>query len=585
VRREAAEGFFALYAGRIHTARHGVQDWEKARWVVGRSLTFSIIISHRGADMSQNLLEFKNVSKSYSGNKVLNDVSFGIRKGEIHALVGENGAGKSTLMNILFGMPVIHTTGGFEGSVEINGEPVNILSPFDAIEYGIGMVHQEFMLIPNFTITENVKLNREIPKKHLFNDIMSKVFGSRLKTLDFKKMSHDARMALDRLDMSIEEYTMVQGLPIGFMQFVEIAREIDKTDMQLLVLYEPTAVLAETEAESLLKAVRKLASEGIAIIFISHRLNEITSVADTVTILRDGELVTTKSVSDTNTGEIAELMIGRKVSIDRVDDDSHKISSEVILEIRDLRVAMPSEKVKGVNLEVNRGEILGIGGLAGQGKLGIASGVMGLYPAKGEVLFEGKYLPLNQTKRVLKSAIAFVSEDRKGVGLLLDESIAHNIIFTDMSVHGNFLNAFGLQDNRAINSHAQKMIKDLDIRCTSEKQHTGRLSGGNQQKVCVARALTQNPKLLFVSEPTRGIDIGAKKLILDLLLELSREQGMTIVMTSSELAELCSICDRIAIICEGKVAGVLPPTASPVEFGLMMSGVSTSASEEGKQLE
>ena len=530
----------------------------------------------KGGTMSQSFLEFKNVSKVYSGNKVLSDVSFEIKKGEIHALVGENGAGKSTLMNILFGMPVIHTTGGYEGSIEINGEPVNILSPFDAMEYGIGMVHQEFMLIPGFSITENVKINREIPKNSPFNKFISKLFGHRLETLDFKKMGQDARLALDRLEMGIEEFTLVQGLPIGFMQFVEIAREIDKTNMQLLVLDEPTAVLTESEAEYLLKAVRRLASEGIAIIFISHRLDEITSVADNVTVLRDGELVVTKSVMDTNVEEIAELMIGRKVSIDRIDDVSRDIGDEIVLEIRNLHVSMPSEVVKGIDLDVRKGEILGIGGLAGQGKLGIANGIMGLYPAIGEVTFDGEELSLNQTKRALKSAIAFVSEDRKGVGLLLDEPISSNIIFTDMFIHGNFLNALGLQDNKAITSHTRKMITDLDIRCTSEKQHTGRLSGGNQQKVCVARALTQNPKLLFVSEPTRGIDIGAKKLILDLLLSLSREQGMTIVMTSSELAELCSICDRIAIVCEGRVVGVLPPTASPVEFGLMMSGVNTT---------
>jgi len=231
-------------------------------------------------------------------------------------------------------------------------------------------------------------------------------------------------------------------------------------------------------------------------------------------------------------------------------------------------------------LQVRKGEILGIGGLAGQGKLGIANGVMGLYEAKGEVIFEGTQLPLNNTRKVLEAAIGFVSEDRKGVGLLLDESIEDNIAFTDMSVHGNFLNVLGLADKKAIRENAQQMIKDLDIRCTSEKQHTGRLSGGNQQKVCVARALTQKPKLLFVSEPTRGIDIGAKKLILDLMLDLSQKQGMTIVMTSSELAELCSICDRIAIVCEGDLVGVLPPDASPAKFGLMMSGITNLAGGE-----
>ena len=530
--------------------------------------------------MEGNLLEFKNVSKKYADNQVLSGITMDIKKGEIHALVGENGAGKSTLMNILFGMPVIHTTGGFEGAMNFDGEPVKIMSPFDAMAMGIGMVHQEFMLIPGFTITENIKLNREIPNENALNKITSSIFGERLKTLNFKKMNSDARKALDRLEMDIDEFAVVAGLPIGYMQFVEIAREIDKTNTRLLVLDEPTAVLAESEAESLLKAMRRLADDGIAIIFISHRLDEIINVCDRVTVLRDGEHVVTKDVKDTNVVEIAEYMIGKKVSIVRQENSARELSDEIALEIKNLHVAMPSERVKGVNIKVRRGEIFGIGGLAGQGKLGIANGVLGLYEAKGEVLFDGTPLPLNNTKQVLKSAVGFVSEDRKGVGLLLDEPIDDNIVFTDLSVHGNFLNVFGLMDKRAIRANARQMIRDLDIRCTSEKQHTGRLSGGNQQKVCVARALTQKPKLLFVSEPTRGIDIGAKKLILDLLLSLSREQGMTIVMTSSELAELCSICDQIAIICEGKVAGILPPDATPDEFGLMMSGLSEKLEEK-----
>ena len=530
--------------------------------------------------MSQPLLEFKNVSKTYAGNKVLNDVSFDIRPGEIHALLGENGAGKSTLMNILFGMPVIHTTGGFEGSVSLNGEAVKIMSPFDAMAHGIGMVHQEFMLIPGFTIAENVKLNREPTKKNAVNTVTSRLFGQRMKTLNFKEMNRDARVALDTLEMSIEEFTLVKGLPIGYMQFVEIAREIDKTGVKLLVLDEPTAVLTESEADSLLQAMRNIAAQGIAIVFISHRLNEIIAVTDRVTILRDGALVITKDTKDTNPLEIAEYMIGRKVSIDRTEESVRDLSDEIMLSVKDLRVAMPNERVKGVSFDVRKGEIFGIGGLAGQGKLGIANGIMGIYEAAGQVTLNGAPLPLNNTRNALKSDIAFVSEDRKGVGLLINEAIDDNIVFTDMGIHGNFLTRFGLSDKKAIAEHAKKMIKELDIRCSSEKQHTGRLSGGNQQKVCVARALTQKPTMLFVSEPTRGIDIGAKKLILDLLLELSREQGMTIVMTSSELAELCSICDRIAIVCEGEVVGILPPDAPPAQFGLMMSGIKDVAELE-----
>jgi len=527
------------------------------------------------------LLEFKGVSKTYAGNRVLKDVSFDIRAGEIHALLGENGAGKSTLMNILFGMPVIHSTGGFEGEVRLDGEKIEVKSPFDAMAAGIGMVHQEFMLIPGFTIAENIKLNREIEKNNVFNAVTSGLFGKRMKTLDFKQMNKDARAALDKLDMNIEEFTPVAGLPIGFMQFVEIAREIDKTGLKLLVLDEPTAVLTESEAESLLAAMRTIAAQGIAIVFISHRLNEITAVANRVTVLRDGEWVATKNIADTSVLDIAELMIGRKVSIERASDVAREFGDEIMLSVKDLHVAMPNERVKGVTFDVRKGEIFGIGGLAGQGKLGIANGIMGMYEARGTISIGGQSIPANNTERALRCGAAFVSEDRKEVGLLVGKSIEYNIMFTAMHIQSEFLNVCKMPDKKAVREHAQKMIKELDIRCTSAKQHAGRLSGGNQQKVCVARALTQKPIILFVSEPTRGIDIGAKKLILDLLLELSRE-GMTIVMTSSELAELCSVCDRVAIICEGEVAGILPPNAEPAKFGLLMSGVTEIQISEGE---
>ncbi|MEL7647435.1 MAG: sugar ABC transporter ATP-binding protein [Sedimentibacter sp.] len=521
--------------------------------------------------MSDNLLSLKNVSKEYSGNRVLKDINIELKKGEIHALIGENGAGKSTLMNILFGMPVIHTTGGFEGTIEIDGQTANIKSPHDAMKYGIGMVHQEFMLIPGFTITENVKLNREITKQNP----VSTVLGKRLESLDFKKMNEDTRKALDTLDMNIDEFLPVAGLPVGHMQFIEIAREIDKTGIKILVFDEPTAVLSESEAKNLLNAIRKLAQKGIGIIFISHRLDEIVDVADTVTVLRDGEHVATKAVKDTDKFEIAQLMVGRKISIERSESAKKNQDNETIMSIRDLHVAMPGERVKGINIEVKKGEIVGIGGLAGQGKLGLANGLMGIYPSNGEVVFNGNNLALNDPKSAIKSGLAFVSEDRKGIGLLLDESIELNIAFSAMQINNDFLNEVGpfrFMDSKKIRNHANKMIKDLDIRCTSPLQKVGRLSGGNQQKVCVARALTLNPTLLLVSEPTRGIDIGAKKLVLDLLKNLNEQYGMTIVMTSSELAELRSICDRIVIICEGKVEGVLPPDAPDADFGLMMSG-------------
>ncbi|QEK12501.1 sugar ABC transporter ATP-binding protein [Crassaminicella thermophila] len=519
------------------------------------------------------VLQMNNIEKEYFGNQVLKGVSLSVKPGEIHALLGENGAGKSTLMNVLFGMPVIHSTGGFSGEVIIEGEKVDIKSPKEAMEIGIGMVHQEFMLVPGFSLTENIKLNREITK----DNPISRLFGDSLKFLDYKKMNKDARKALDTLGINIEEWVKVAGLPVGYMQFIEIAREIDKSNVRLLVFDEPTAVLTESEADNLIRSMKKLAASGIAILFITHRLDEVMEAADKITILRDGELVATRKKEETNVGELAELMVGRKIEVTQKDESNKEEleNREVILSIKDLRVDMPGEEVKGIDLEVRKGEILGIGGLAGQGKIGIANGIMGLYESTGEVLLRGEKLKLNDTKEALKSGLAFVSEDRRGIGLLLDSSIEHNIVVTTMQIKDKFLKKFVFFDQidtKATRVHALKMIENLDIRCTGPTQLTRRLSGGNQQKVCIARALTLEPNVLFVSEPTRGIDIGAKKLVLDLLVKLNKELGMTIVMTSSELAELRSICDRIAIISEGKIEGILSPSASDRDFGLMMAG-------------
>ena len=526
----------------------------------------------RGNGLNDGILEFINVGKEYSGHAVLKGINMDVRPGEIHALIGENGAGKSTLMNILFGMSVIHETGGFTGEVRIGGENAKIMNPHDAMEAGIGMVHQEFMLIPGFTITENIKINREITKP----SVLSRVFGKRMESLQRKEMAADARKALDTMGRDIEEYVKVEGLPVGHMQFVEIAREIDKTGIRFLVFDEPTAVLTESETEHLLDAIRKLAAQGIGIIFISHRLEEIINVSDRVTILRDGEWVATEETKNITAAEIARLMVGRALTLDRA-EGGREISDEKVLTVEGLRVMMPGEEVKGVDLYVRKGEVLGIGGLAGQGKLGIANGLMGMYPVEGKVTYKGQPLDVTKTNETLKKGIAFLSEDRKGVGLLLSSPIELNIAFSAMEVNNKFLKSVGpfkLTDTQAIRENAEKMVKDLDIRCTSTLQNAGALSGGNQQKVCLGKALTLDPELLLVSEPTRGIDIGAKKLILDLLKQLAEERGMTIIMTSSELAELRSICDRVLIICEGKVAGELSPMDSDEVYGLMMSGVS-----------
>lgn len=517
------------------------------------------------------LLQMKNIGKNYSGNQVLKDVSLTIEEGEIHGLVGENGAGKSTLMNILFGMPVIHSTGGFEGEMLFDGKVYSPKTPTEAMEMGIGMVHQEFMLIPGFTITENIKLNRENTK----HTLLSKILGSKMEKLDTPKMKEDAKNALNKLNMTVDEYLPVAGLPVGYMQFIEIAREIDKSNLKLLILDEPTAVLTESEAAQFLDVIKNLSNMGIAILFITHRLDEIKQVTDSITVLRDGSLVKSVKTSETNIIEMAKLMVGREITStisEKKDINSHE---EPYLELKDLYVNMPGEKVKGVNLQIRKGEILGLGGLAGHGKIGISNGIMGLYPTKGSILKDGKEMPLNNPREMLNNSIAFLSEDRKGVGLLLDEPIDFNIAFTSLEIQDKFLNKVGplkIVDSKKIRSHADKMIEELDIRCTGPSQYTRFLSGGNQQKVCIARALTLNPDILMVSEPTRGIDIGAKKLVLDTLVKLNKELNMTIIITSSELAELRQVSDRIAIIAEGKVHAILPPDASDEAFGLAMAG-------------
>ena len=341
------------------------------------------------------VLEMNGITKKYGSNAVLKNVTLHVRPGEIHALLGENGAGKSTLMNVLFGMPVIHSTGGFEGEVVFDGQPVSIASPMDAMEKGIGMVHQEFMLIPGFSVTDNLKLNREITKSWP----VSKILGKDLEFLDTAAMAHDARKALDDVGMSIEEYTLVSGLPVGHMQFIEIAREIDKSGMKLQVFDEPTAVLTESEAQQLLNVMKQIAARGIAIIFITHRLEEVMDAADSITILRDGMLVETLPKADTTPEKLAAMMIGRgDESVIQVEKRTNQIGGDIAMSIRDLWVNMPGEYDKGVNLDVREGEIFGIGGLAGQGKIGIPNGVMGLYEASGEVTLFGRKLALGSSK-------------------------------------------------------------------------------------------------------------------------------------------------------------------------------------------
>lgn len=526
------------------------------------------------------LLEMRHISKDFFGNQVLSDVNFTLKRGEILGLVGENGAGKSTLMKILFGMDEIHQTGGYGGDILLNGEKVAFATSIEALAAGIGMVHQEFSLLPDFSATENILLNRE-PLKYT---VFSELFGERLNILDREKMTEISEKAIKRLSVPLDPEMLVSQMPVGHKQFTEIARELSKEGtglvegIKLLVLDEPTAVLSEQEADSLLKAMRLLAETGIAIIFISHRLQEIIDVCDTIMVMRDGKIMKTGPSKGVAIPDIAKWMVGREVNtsaiVHRVFDYENK---DIILALRNLWVDMPGEVVRNVNLDVYKGEIIGIGGMAGQGKLGIPNGAMGLFPAGGHVTFEGKDIPLNSPRNFLDAGMAFVSEDRRGVGLLLDETLEWNVSFTAMQIQEKYLKQylggfFKWRDQKAIEEETNGYVKQLEIRCTSTKQKAKELSGGNQQKICLAKAFAVAPKLLFVSEPTRGIDIGAKSLVLKALRKYNEEQGTTIVMISSELEELRAICDRIAIVSDGKVLGILPATTDSAEFGLLMVG-------------
>ena len=334
-------------------------------------------------------------------------------------------------------------------------------------------------------------------------------------------------------------------------------------------------MLTEKEAEALLLSIRSMASRGIAVIFITHRLQEILDVCDKVVVMRDGQIVQDVPAKETGVTEITRWMVGRSVDVAGKAEIRDNPDAPVAMSIRRLWVDMPGETVRDVSLDVREGEILGIGGLAGQGKLGIPNGIMGLYDAGGEVMLRGEKIPLNRPRACLNASMAFVSEDRRGVGLLLDETLEWNIAFPAMQIQNKFLKNYlgGLvkwRDEKAIHDITQRYIDDLAIKCTSSKQKAKELSGGNQQKVCLAKAFALEPGFLFVSEPTRGIDVGAKALVLDALRKFNRESGVTIVMISSELEELRQVCDRTAIVSGGRVAGILPATKPAEEFGLLM---------------
>jgi len=503
---------------------------------------------------------------------VLKDVELELESGEIHGLMGANGSGKSTLLNILFGNPVIKNTGGYSGSVLISGQPAQIRSTNEAVKTGIGMIHQEFALISGLTVAENIKLGRERVR-----GITERLFGYDLSCVDGELNNRDARAAMEKLGMVIDPRILVLDLSVNMKQFTEIAREIDKTDLKLLLLDEPTAVLNKEDSRMLMDVLRTLAKKGVAMLFVSHRLEEITEICDRVTVLRDGAVISSYKKHEYKSAQIVQDMLGKEI-IQAVQKKKAP-AREPIIEFQNFGVAMPGEWLNDLNLEICKGEILGITALSGHGKLAVGNGVMGLYDTWGRIILKGSPLATSDINGAINRGICFISEDRRGKGLLLKHSIMENIVFTAMMAKDGFLHPFPLTDlrwpdkNRSA-AFAEKCIRDLNIKCEGIHQKVEELSGGNQQKVCIARALAVNPEILFISEPTRGIDLGAKEIVLNILVSLNKKKGMTIVIASSELDELQRICDRIVVLYEGRVSAVLSPDDEERKYAMALSGES-----------
>ncbi|HNX29738.1 MAG TPA: sugar ABC transporter ATP-binding protein [Syntrophomonadaceae bacterium] len=518
----------------------------------------------------ENLLQITNLNKSYNGIPALRNINLSVKAGEIHGIVGANGSGKTTLMNILFGSPIISETGGYEGEIYFAGQRISLRNCTEAITCGIGMVHQEFALIPDMTVRENIKLGRE--KTMTVTDWL---FGRQFSFIDTKHDNESSMQTLRKLGIDLNADIRIIDLSINLKQFVEIAREIDRTDLKLLILDEPTAVLNQDDGLKLLEILRKMSERGIGILFISHRLEEVQALCDRVSVFRDGELVSRYEKGCISINDLARDMIGHIVN--KAVAEKRTIESKPIITFKQFSVAMPGEEVKALDLSVYRGEIIGLTSLSGHGKLALGYGMMGMYPVNGEVYFDNKRIAVMDAKANIVKGMYVLPDDRQGLGILADQSVENNIIFTGNQIKNMFsrkavFSYLGLIDHRKTSDYVNKIIKDFDIKCTSIKQKVKELSGGNQQKVCIARALTVEPRLLFVAEPTRGVDISAKEKILNMLLEINRTNNTTIVIASSELDELKRVCDRIAVMVQGKVFKILSPDSSEVDFGLALSG-------------